>query len=47
MYKYELIVFWSDEDERYVVEVPYTELKTGYEKLGKLLWKFYQAVRIK
>ncbi len=22
MYKYELIVFWSDEDERYVVEVP-------------------------
>ena len=22
MYKYELIVFWSDEDERCVVEVP-------------------------
>jgi predicted RNase H-like HicB family nuclease len=22
MYKYEIIVFWSDEDERYVVEVP-------------------------
>ena len=22
MYKYELIIFWSDEDERYVVEVP-------------------------
>jgi predicted RNase H-like HicB family nuclease len=22
MYKYELIVFWSDEDARYVVEVP-------------------------
>ena len=22
MYKYELIVFWSDEDERFVVEVP-------------------------
>ena len=22
MYKYELIVFWSDEDDRYVVEVP-------------------------
>ena len=22
MYKYELIVFWSDEDERSVVEVP-------------------------
>ena len=22
MYKYELIVFWSEEDERFVVEVP-------------------------
>jgi predicted RNase H-like HicB family nuclease len=22
MYKYELIIFWSDEDRRYVVEVP-------------------------
>jgi len=22
MYKYELIIFWSKEDERYVVEVP-------------------------
>ena len=22
MHKYELIVFWSDEDERFVVEVP-------------------------
>jgi predicted RNase H-like HicB family nuclease len=22
MYKYELIVFWSDEDERFIVEVP-------------------------
>ena len=22
MYKYELIIFWSEEDERYVVEVP-------------------------
>jgi len=22
MYKYELIIFWSDEDDRYVVEVP-------------------------
>ncbi len=22
MYKYELIIFWSDEDESYVVEVP-------------------------
>ena len=22
MYKYELIVFWSDEDGRYIVEVP-------------------------
>jgi len=22
MYKYELIVFWSDEDDRYVAEVP-------------------------
>ena len=22
MYKYELIIFWSDENERYVVEVP-------------------------
>ena len=22
MYKYELIVFWSNEDERFVVEVP-------------------------
>lgn len=22
MYKYELIIFWSDEDGRYVVEVP-------------------------
>lgn len=22
MYKYELVIFWSDEDERYVVEVP-------------------------
>lgn len=25
----------------------YSELKTGYEKLGKLLWKFYTAVRAK
>ncbi|MBT8364797.1 MAG: type II toxin-antitoxin system HicB family antitoxin [Deltaproteobacteria bacterium] len=22
MYKYEVIIFWSDEDDRYVVEVP-------------------------
>ena len=22
MYKYELIVFWSDEEERFIVEVP-------------------------
>ncbi len=22
MYKYELIIFWSDEDKRYLVEVP-------------------------
>jgi len=22
VYKYELIVFWSDEDERFIVEVP-------------------------
>ena len=22
MYKYELIIFWSEEDERYIVEVP-------------------------
>ena len=22
LYKYELIIFWSEEDERYVVEVP-------------------------
>ena len=22
MYKYELIIFWSDENDRYVVEVP-------------------------
>ena len=22
MYKYELIIFWSEDDERYVVEVP-------------------------
>ena len=22
MYKYEMIVFWSDEDERFIVEVP-------------------------
>ena len=22
MYKYELIIFWSEEDERFVVEVP-------------------------
>jgi predicted RNase H-like HicB family nuclease len=22
MYKYELIIFWSDEDERFVVDVP-------------------------
>lgn len=22
MYRYELIIFWSDEDKRYVVEVP-------------------------
>jgi len=22
MYKYELIIYWSDEDQRYVVEVP-------------------------
>jgi len=22
VYKYELIIFWSEEDERYVVEVP-------------------------
>jgi predicted RNase H-like HicB family nuclease len=22
MYKYELIIFWSDEDDRYLVEVP-------------------------
>ena len=22
MYKYELIIFWSDEDQRYLVEVP-------------------------
>jgi predicted RNase H-like HicB family nuclease len=22
MYKYEIIVFWSDEDERFVVDVP-------------------------
>ena len=22
MYKYELIIFWSDEDRRYVVEIP-------------------------
>ena len=25
----------------------YKELKTGYEKLGKLLWKFYRAVKDK
>ena len=25
----------------------YSELKSGYEKLGKLLWKFYEAVRTK
>ena len=25
----------------------YSELKTGYEKLGKLLWKFYEAVKAK
>jgi predicted RNase H-like HicB family nuclease len=22
MYKYELIIFWSDEDQRYPVEIP-------------------------
>jgi predicted RNase H-like HicB family nuclease len=22
MYKYELIVFWSDEDQRFIVEIP-------------------------
>ena len=22
MYKYELIIFWSDEDQRYLVEIP-------------------------
>ena len=25
----------------------YSELKSGYEKLGKLLWKFYEAVKTK
>jgi hypothetical protein len=25
----------------------YSELKSGYEKLGKLLWKFYEAVKAK
>jgi len=25
----------------------YNELKAGYETLGKLLWKFYEAVKAK
>jgi len=26
---------------------PYNELKKGYDTLGKLLWKFYEAIKDK
>ena len=29
----------------YLEKHTYSELKADYEKLGKLLWKFYEAVR--
>ena len=31
----------------YIEEITYSELKTGYDKLGKMLWKFYEAVKVK
>ena len=31
----------------YFKEVEYSNLKTGYDTLGKLLWKFYEAVKAK
>ena len=29
----------------YIKDEDYTKLKEGYDNLGKLLWRFYQAVR--
>jgi hypothetical protein len=32
---------------KHIKEIKYLELKTGYDKLGKMLWKFYEAVKVK
>ena len=29
----------------YLLDNEYDKIKTGYEKLGKKLWKFYESVR--
>jgi four helix bundle protein len=38
------LVYFSNRLE-YFKENEYNELRNGYETLGKLLWKFYEAIR--
>ena len=39
MYKYELIIYWSDDDQRYVVEVPNYRAVWQMEKLMKMQFR--------